>query len=244
MMQCTNPNCAELGTHTNRHQTIEGKPCCVICDLPLGLLADSHEESICKPGQIVRIGPHTTDFLLIENAPAFDDKVYGIHFLGSSTGAKRSICMYPTALDLEKIRQWIHTNSYALRTSSTCEAWYTACDATLEAIHKIKFPAAENKKPADKKHSAADFLNAALSHMQDRAATYDKPQGERSMGKTIAAFNSITGHLLTEEQGWLLMGLLKMVRSQQGNYKADNYEDEAAYAGLRGECAARERGAA
>jgi hypothetical protein len=28
-----------------------------------------------------------------------------------------------------------------------------------------------------------------------------------------------------------------MVRSQQGEFKADNYEDEAAYAALRGECA-------
>lgn len=98
------------------------------------------------------------------------------------------------------------------------------------------------KETGKKYKSAADFLNAALSHMQDRATTYDKPQGERSMGNTIAAFNIITGHQLTEEQGWLLMGLLKMVRSQQGNYKADNYEDEAAYAGLRGECAERERG--
>jgi hypothetical protein len=31
------------------------------------------------------------------------------------------------------------------------------------------------------------------------------------------------------------------VRSQQGIFKADNYEDEASYAGLRGEAAARDR---
>ena len=94
---------------------------------------------------------------------------------------------------------------------------------------------------APETRTAASFLQAGLSHMQDRATTYDK-QGERSMGKTIAAFNAITGHSLNEEQGWLLMGILKMVRSQQGNFKADNYEDEASYAGLRGECAARNRG--
>ena len=89
--------------------------------------------------------------------------------------------------------------------------------------------------------SAADFLKKGIQHMGDRATTYDNPEGERSMGKTVAAFNIITGHNLTEEQGWLMMGILKMVRSQQGNYKADNYEDEASYAGLRGECAARTR---
>lgn len=90
--------------------------------------------------------------------------------------------------------------------------------------------------------NAHEFLERAAGHMKDRAATYDKPTGERSMGKTVAAFNAITGHRLTEEQGWLFMGLLKMVRSQQGAFKADNYEDEAAYTALRGECASVMRG--
>jgi hypothetical protein len=84
---------------------------------------------------------------------------------------------------------------------------------------------------------AQDFLQAGLGHMQDRAATYDKPTGERSMAATVGAFKCVSGVEMTEEQGWLFMGLLKMVRSQQGEFKADNYEDEAAYAALRGECA-------
>lgn len=90
--------------------------------------------------------------------------------------------------------------------------------------------------------TAASMLTAALGHMEDRAKTYDAPGGERSMGKTVAAFNAITGLYLTEEQGWLFMEILKQVRSQQGDYRADNYEDMVAYAALRGECAARERG--
>ncbi len=90
--------------------------------------------------------------------------------------------------------------------------------------------------------TAASILTAALGHMEDRAKTYDAPGGERSMGKTVAAFNIITGHTLTEEAGWLFMEILKQVRSQQGNYRADSYEDLVAYAALRGECAARERG--
>ena len=81
-----------------------------------------------------------------------------------------------------------------------------------------------------------------MGHMEDRAVTYDKEDGERSMGKTMAAFNVITGSNLTEEEGWLFMEILKQVRSMQGNFKADNYEDLAAYAALRGECASRDRG--
>jgi hypothetical protein len=88
---------------------------------------------------------------------------------------------------------------------------------------------------------AHEILEAGLGHMKDRSATYDKPAGERSMGATVDAFRSITGHDLTEEQGWLFMGLLKMVRSQQGGFRADNYEDLAAYAGLQGEAAWAER---
>lgn len=89
---------------------------------------------------------------------------------------------------------------------------------------------------------APQFLQAGLDAMQQRAATYDKPEGERSMGATVEAFRAITGHAITEEQGWLFMAILKAVRSQQGNYSADSYIDGAAYFGLAGEaaCVARE----
>ena len=90
--------------------------------------------------------------------------------------------------------------------------------------------------------TASDFLGAALNHLVDRASTYDNPTGERSMGRTVEAFNAITGHKLTEEQGYLFMCLLKQVRSQQGKYKSDSYEDGAAYFALMGECAAKVRG--
>lgn len=88
---------------------------------------------------------------------------------------------------------------------------------------------------------AADVLTAALGHMQDRAATYDKPEGERSMPATVAAFNALTGHTLTAEQGWLFMTVLKLCRTQQGGYRADNYEDGSAYVALMGEQAAADR---
>ena len=89
---------------------------------------------------------------------------------------------------------------------------------------------------------AARILASGIGHMEDRARTYDSPSGERSVGKTVAMFNILTGHSLTEEEGWHFMCILKQVRSQQGDYKADNYEDQAAFAGLAGESALKDRG--
>ena len=89
--------------------------------------------------------------------------------------------------------------------------------------------------------TAANILTAALGHMRERASTYDKPEGERSMGATVDAFLAVTGVSMTEEQGWLFMAMLKAVRSQQGAYRADSYEDGAAYFALAGEAAVRDR---
>ena len=89
--------------------------------------------------------------------------------------------------------------------------------------------------------TAHHFLEAAKGHLGARATTYDKPAGERSMGRTVNAFAALTDIQLTEEHGWLFMEVLKQVRSLQGKFKADNYEDLAGYAALRGETAARNR---
>lgn len=89
--------------------------------------------------------------------------------------------------------------------------------------------------------SAPNLLSKAAAHMQERAATYDKPEGERSMGKTVLAFNAITGRDLSESEGWLLLQLLKDVRLfQRPGYHADSAEDCVAYAALKAEAKARE----
>lgn len=84
---------------------------------------------------------------------------------------------------------------------------------------------------------ATDILEKAAQHMRDRAATYDKPEGERSMGKTVAAFNAITGRNLTMAEGWLMMAVLKQVRVFQAPEKAhvDSLEDGPAYLALMAE---------
>jgi hypothetical protein len=81
--------------------------------------------------------------------------------------------------------------------------------------------------------------------MAARAATYDQPDGERSMSTTVTAFNAVTGRDLSESEGWLLLQLLKDVRLfQRPGYHADSAEDCIAYAALKGEAKAREAEAA
>jgi hypothetical protein len=83
---------------------------------------------------------------------------------------------------------------------------------------------------------AAELLGRAAMHMHDRASTYDEPAGERSMGKCVTAFNAITGHSLRESEGWLLMSLLKAVRSEaRSDPHQDSLEDMIAYAALYAE---------
>lgn len=90
--------------------------------------------------------------------------------------------------------------------------------------------------------SAFSILQRSAQHMQERSKVYDKPEGERSMAATVAAFNAITGHELTEAEGWLFMALLKGVRAfQRPGYHADSVEDMAAYVALMGEAKAREK---
>lgn len=86
---------------------------------------------------------------------------------------------------------------------------------------------------------APDILKRAAQHMEDRAAARDQAQGERSMRRTVDAFNALTGHQLTERDGWMFMVALKAARAcTTPTGIVDDYEDGAAYFGLAGESAA------
>ena len=92
--------------------------------------------------------------------------------------------------------------------------------------------------------SAPALLTAAAKHMNDRAATYDKPEGERSMAQTVAVFEAYHGIKLTEAQGWHFMQVLKDVRLfTRDSYHGDSAEDCIAYAALKAEAKAQEGGA-
>ncbi|GAB3755040.1 DUF6378 domain-containing protein [Lysobacter olei] len=87
--------------------------------------------------------------------------------------------------------------------------------------------------------TAPAILRDAAQAIDNRAALRDCPQGERSMGRCVTAFNAITGHALTEVQGWHFMELLKLARATAGGHHLDDHTDRAAYAALAGEAAER-----
>lgn len=91
---------------------------------------------------------------------------------------------------------------------------------------------------------STEFLQSAMDVQKERGEQYDKPSGERSMGATVRAFNAITGHTLEESDGWMLLGLLKLVRQSQNpeNYHHDSALDFVAYASLYAEAASEQCG--
>lgn len=90
--------------------------------------------------------------------------------------------------------------------------------------------------------SAEMILKHCILTLQERGKERDTSEGERSMGKTIRLFNTLYGLTLTEEQGWLFMVLLKLVRASTGKPNIDNYVDGAAYFALAGETALKDAG--
>jgi len=91
----------------------------------------------------------------------------------------------------------------------------------------------------DEPMTAGDFLRAAGETLIDRGKSRDDGQ-ERSMARAIRAFNAMTDHDLTEEEGWLFMRYLKDSRARSGEYNRDDYLDGVGYAVLQAECADRE----
>lgn len=85
--------------------------------------------------------------------------------------------------------------------------------------------------------AATDLLVQASDSIDQRAKLRDLPDGERSMARTVAAFNALHGTALTEVQGWHFMILLKLARATAGRKHLDDYVDLAAYGALAGEAA-------
>lgn len=83
-----------------------------------------------------------------------------------------------------------------------------------------------------------EVLAKAAECIADRGSRYESGR-ERSMSLTVELFNRLTGHDLSEVEGWRFMRLLKIVRSL-GAFDPDHYVDEAGYAALECEAAARE----
>lgn len=84
---------------------------------------------------------------------------------------------------------------------------------------------------------ADQILRAGLDILVERGEQRDQPGGERTIPSVVAAFNALTGHTMTEQQGWLFMALVKVRRCQTGKPDPDHYVDGANYFALAGEAA-------
>lgn len=126
------------------------------------------------------------------------------------------------------------SNRYAKNGRSSKES--LAVEHPFDLVELCKEVSAPTS-PVPTSTSAPELLDAAAGHMRDRAATYDKPEGERSMAQTVSVFNQFHGTSLTEAQGWHFMQILKDVRlfANPANPHRDSVEDGVAYSALKGE---------
>lgn len=107
---------------------------------------------------------------------------------------------------------------------------------TARKTSTMDIPTLNEQKTKPVKEDATVILAKARQHMLDRAATYDKPEGERSMLQTVKVFNAYTGRDLSESDGWLFMDVLKTVRDLTGEKPhRDSLEDKVAYGSLYAE---------
>jgi hypothetical protein len=101
-------------------------------------------------------------------------------------------------------------------------------------------------EPPRRKNST-DILESAAAIQRQRAYDYDQPGGERSMARTVQAFNIITNRVdkedaeLSESEGWLLMQILKDVRDRStAKPHVDSLEDCVSYSALKAEARLKE----
>jgi len=87
---------------------------------------------------------------------------------------------------------------------------------------------------------AKEALQKAQQLIDQRGKDYDHEGGERSMGPAVAAFNALTGHNLTEGDGWLLFDMVKTRRTKSSPGHVDSNLDKISYAALRAEAELRD----
>lgn len=145
--------------------------------------------------------------------------------------AKRDAGLGITPLPTLEVTHNVKTEVSDSGFTSTTHDYRTQIADVPETIHTQA--AGATIKPS---HTASTLLQTAGDTLKQRGVQYDKPEGERSMGATVKAFNAVTGLNLTESHGWLLMSLLKMVRDNQREAAhEDSCMDLIAYASLYAE---------
>jgi Domain of unknown function (DUF6378) len=91
--------------------------------------------------------------------------------------------------------------------------------------------------PTDR--TANEVLQLAMDRLESAGKERDTPGGERSMARAVSLFNKLNDRDLTEAEGWAMMVCLKLSRSVQGRFVADDYCDLAGYIALLAECCSK-----
>lgn len=87
--------------------------------------------------------------------------------------------------------------------------------------------------------TAPYILQSALDALNQRAAIRDQPSGERSAERAAKILSAWTGREWNEAEVWQCLVAVKMSRSEQGNFHADDFVDSAGYFSLLAECRAK-----
>ena len=85
---------------------------------------------------------------------------------------------------------------------------------------------------------ADEILDVASIGLAQRAKLRDQPNGERSAARAADILSAWLGKEVTEAEVWMTLMAVKLSRSVQGKFHADDYVDLAGYAALLGECEA------
>lgn len=106
------------------------------------------------------------------------------------------------------------------------------------AADNAKYAAEDEVKAEPYPSTIPKIVDHSLRHVLHRAEAYDSEGGERSMSRTVQAFNAFTGHNLSEADGWRFMQCVKGVRlyTNRENTHLDSMEDGIAYSALEAEC--------
>lgn len=126
-----------------------------------------------------------------------------------------------------------HDNFYVLE--GVKGAWSTV---RFRAVTPINVhPEAPTPDSDSMVKSPSDYLRQAADTLDERGKQYDAGGSERSMEKTVAIFNMLTGNSLTTAEGWQFMKVLKDVRlwSNTDVAHVDSIIDNLGYTALLAE---------
>lgn len=108
---------------------------------------------------------------------------------------------------------------------SSRKKWSAEIKKMMDEIKEVKASSEER--------NASTILRSVAKLIEDRASDRDVEK-ERSISTTVELFRTITGHQLSEYEGWLFMVCLKLARNRKGTgvFNEDHLLDAMGYLAL------------